>query len=146
MLGEEVQLQFVIPKAKEQHFVFSQQGSHLESMRLPLVSTKVSSLHTPGCICVLKLHKSTCFYCFYSLSSFCVSPGPWSVKESDLHPDHGTPRARPAQHFPRHGGRSSPAHSGGQAVWDATLQEVLAQPHPARPAGDVQQHGSWWAA
>uniref|UniRef100_A0A8P4KEI1 GREB1 like retinoic acid receptor coactivator n=1 Tax=Dicentrarchus labrax TaxID=13489 RepID=A0A8P4KEI1_DICLA len=40
MLGEEVQLQFVIPKAKEQHFIFSQQGSHLESMRLPLVSTK----------------------------------------------------------------------------------------------------------
>ncbi|TMS09882.1 GREB1-like protein [Larimichthys crocea] len=40
MLGEEVQLQFVIPKAKEKHFVFSQQGSHLESMRLPLVSTK----------------------------------------------------------------------------------------------------------
>nr|XP_057925153.1 GREB1-like protein isoform X4 [Doryrhamphus excisus] len=40
MLGEEVQLQFVIPKDKEQHFVFSQQGSHLESMRLPLVSTK----------------------------------------------------------------------------------------------------------
>uniref|UniRef100_A0A8C9Z7M8 GREB1 like retinoic acid receptor coactivator n=1 Tax=Sander lucioperca TaxID=283035 RepID=A0A8C9Z7M8_SANLU len=40
MLGEEVQLQFVIPKAKEHHFVFSQQGSHLESMRLPLVSTK----------------------------------------------------------------------------------------------------------
>ncbi|XP_055359708.1 GREB1-like protein isoform X3 [Betta splendens] len=44
MLGEEVQLQFVIPKAKEQHFVFSQQGSHLESMRLPLVSTKDSDL------------------------------------------------------------------------------------------------------
>ncbi|XP_069548353.1 GREB1-like protein isoform X2 [Brachyistius frenatus] len=40
MLGEEVQLQFVIPKAKEQHFVFGQQGSHLESMHLPLVSTK----------------------------------------------------------------------------------------------------------
>ncbi|KAG7525431.1 hypothetical protein JOB18_026742 [Solea senegalensis] len=40
MLGEEVQLQFVIPKAKEQHFVFSQQGSHLESMRLPLVTNK----------------------------------------------------------------------------------------------------------
>ncbi|XP_041659055.1 GREB1-like protein [Cheilinus undulatus] len=40
MLGEEVQLQFVIPKAKEEHFVFSQQGSHLESMHLPLVSTK----------------------------------------------------------------------------------------------------------
>uniref|UniRef100_A0A3Q3MQX2 GREB1 like retinoic acid receptor coactivator n=1 Tax=Mastacembelus armatus TaxID=205130 RepID=A0A3Q3MQX2_9TELE len=42
MLGEEVQLQFVIPKAKEQHFIFSQQGSHLESMRLPLISTKDS--------------------------------------------------------------------------------------------------------
>uniref|UniRef100_A0A3P8W2V9 GREB1 like retinoic acid receptor coactivator n=1 Tax=Cynoglossus semilaevis TaxID=244447 RepID=A0A3P8W2V9_CYNSE len=40
MLGEEVQLQFIIPKSKEQHFVFSQQGSHLESMRLPLVSFK----------------------------------------------------------------------------------------------------------
>uniref|UniRef100_A0A3B3XTP2 GREB1-like protein n=1 Tax=Poecilia mexicana TaxID=48701 RepID=A0A3B3XTP2_9TELE len=36
MLGEEVQLQFFIPKAKEQHFVFSHQGSHLESLRLPL--------------------------------------------------------------------------------------------------------------
>lgn len=41
MLGEEVQVQFIIPKTKEQHFVFSQQGSHLESMRLPLVSSKV---------------------------------------------------------------------------------------------------------
>ncbi|KAM9322802.1 GREB1-like protein isoform 2-T3 [Pholidichthys leucotaenia] len=40
MLGEEVQLQFVIPKVKEQHFVFSQQGSQLESMRLPLISNK----------------------------------------------------------------------------------------------------------
>ncbi|XP_064790194.1 GREB1-like protein [Oncorhynchus masou masou] len=44
MLGEEVQLHFIIPKAKEQHFVFSQQGSHLESMRLPLVSAQDSSL------------------------------------------------------------------------------------------------------
>lgn len=50
MLGEEVQLQFVIPKTKEQHFVFSQQGSHLESMRLPLVSIKVSLLYTCGSI------------------------------------------------------------------------------------------------
>ncbi|XP_037838017.1 GREB1-like protein isoform X4 [Kryptolebias marmoratus] len=40
MLGEEVQLQFFIPKAKEHHFVFSHEGSHLESLRLPLVSTK----------------------------------------------------------------------------------------------------------
>ncbi|CAL8280576.1 unnamed protein product [Lota lota] len=40
MLGEELQLHFIIPKAKEQHFIFSQQGSHLESMHLPLVSTK----------------------------------------------------------------------------------------------------------
>uniref|UniRef100_A0A8C7TA42 GREB1-like protein n=1 Tax=Oncorhynchus mykiss TaxID=8022 RepID=A0A8C7TA42_ONCMY len=44
MLGEEVQLHFIIPKAKEQHFVFSQQGSHLESMRLPLISAKDLSL------------------------------------------------------------------------------------------------------
>uniref|UniRef100_A0A8K9Y0T4 GREB1-like protein n=1 Tax=Oncorhynchus mykiss TaxID=8022 RepID=A0A8K9Y0T4_ONCMY len=49
MLGEEVQLHFIIPKAKEQHFVFSQHGSHLESMRLPLVSAKshISPIFTP---------------------------------------------------------------------------------------------------
>uniref|UniRef100_A0A673ZKK8 GREB1 like retinoic acid receptor coactivator n=1 Tax=Salmo trutta TaxID=8032 RepID=A0A673ZKK8_SALTR len=44
VLGEEVQLHFIIPKAKEQHFVFSQHGSHLESMRLPLVSAQDPSL------------------------------------------------------------------------------------------------------
>ncbi|XP_038859134.1 LOW QUALITY PROTEIN: GREB1-like protein [Salvelinus namaycush] len=44
MLGEEVQLHFIIPKAKEQHFVFSQHGRHLESMRLPLVSAQDPSL------------------------------------------------------------------------------------------------------
>uniref|UniRef100_A0A673KYZ4 GREB1-like protein n=1 Tax=Sinocyclocheilus rhinocerous TaxID=307959 RepID=A0A673KYZ4_9TELE len=44
MLGEEVQLHFIIPKAQEPHFVFSQQGSHLESMRLPLISDKESGL------------------------------------------------------------------------------------------------------
>ncbi|KAG8571101.1 hypothetical protein GDO81_011524 [Engystomops pustulosus] len=38
MLGEEVQLHFIIPKSKEHHFVFSKQGKHLESMKLPLVS------------------------------------------------------------------------------------------------------------
>uniref|UniRef100_A0A8C5C4G4 GREB1-like protein n=1 Tax=Gadus morhua TaxID=8049 RepID=A0A8C5C4G4_GADMO len=47
MLGEELQLHFIIPKAKEQHFIFSQQGSHLESMQLPLVSTKVPVLKSP---------------------------------------------------------------------------------------------------
>lgn len=41
MLGEEVQVQFIIPKTKEPHFVFSQQGTQMESMRLQLVSTKV---------------------------------------------------------------------------------------------------------
>ncbi|XP_036887584.1 GREB1-like protein [Sturnira hondurensis] len=40
MLGEEVQLYFIIPKSKESYFVFSKQGNHLESMRLPLVSDK----------------------------------------------------------------------------------------------------------
>uniref|UniRef100_A0A672SXW3 GREB1-like protein n=1 Tax=Sinocyclocheilus grahami TaxID=75366 RepID=A0A672SXW3_SINGR len=47
MLGEEVQLHFIIPKAKEPHFVFSQQGSHLESMRLPLISDKSGMLKSP---------------------------------------------------------------------------------------------------
>ncbi|XP_054840525.1 GREB1-like protein isoform X2 [Eublepharis macularius] len=40
MLGEEIQLHFIIPKSKESYFVFSKQGKHLESMRLPLVSDK----------------------------------------------------------------------------------------------------------
>ncbi|XP_055481251.1 GREB1-like protein [Psammomys obesus] len=40
MLGEEVQLYFIIPKSKEGHFVFSKRGRRLESMRLPLVSDK----------------------------------------------------------------------------------------------------------
>ncbi|XP_062918734.1 GREB1-like protein isoform X1 [Mobula hypostoma] len=44
MLGEEVQLHFIIPKSKEQYFIFSQQGKHLESMRLPLVTDKNSKL------------------------------------------------------------------------------------------------------
>ncbi|KAL7880884.1 hypothetical protein SRHO_G00031380 [Serrasalmus rhombeus] len=43
MLGEEVQLHFIIPKNKEQHFIFSQQGRHLESMRLPLISDQDSN-------------------------------------------------------------------------------------------------------
>lgn len=44
MLGDEVQLHFIIPKSKEQHFVFSKQGKHLESMRLPLIIDKNPSL------------------------------------------------------------------------------------------------------
>lgn len=48
MLGEEVQLYFIIPKSKESHFVFSKQGKHLESMRLPLVSDKVGD-RASGC-------------------------------------------------------------------------------------------------
>ncbi|XP_062385890.1 GREB1-like protein isoform X1 [Sardina pilchardus] len=47
MLGEEVQLHFIIPKAKEGHFIFSQEGSHLESMRLPLLSDKDHGLKSP---------------------------------------------------------------------------------------------------
>ncbi|XP_043921312.1 GREB1-like protein [Protopterus annectens] len=47
-LGEDIQLHFVIPKAKEHHFVFSQQGRHLESMKLPLLSDKnLSSPKSP---------------------------------------------------------------------------------------------------
>ncbi|XP_028339616.2 protein GREB1 isoform X1 [Physeter macrocephalus] len=40
MLGEEIQLHFIIPKSKERHFVFSQPGGQLASMRLPLVTDK----------------------------------------------------------------------------------------------------------
>ncbi|XP_052009134.1 protein GREB1-like [Xyrauchen texanus] len=38
LLGEEIQLYFIIPKSKEHHFFFSQSGGQLESMRLPLTS------------------------------------------------------------------------------------------------------------
>ncbi|XP_078613198.1 GREB1-like protein isoform X2 [Branchiostoma floridae x Branchiostoma japonicum] len=33
--GEEVRLHFIIPQTQEKHFVFSKQGHHLESLRLP---------------------------------------------------------------------------------------------------------------
>lgn len=48
MLGEEIQLHFIIPKSKEHHFVFSQPGGQLESMRLPLVTDKVLALRPSG--------------------------------------------------------------------------------------------------
>lgn len=48
MLGEEIQLHFIIPKSKEHHFVFSQPGGQLESMRLPLVTDKVLALRPWG--------------------------------------------------------------------------------------------------
>lgn len=59
MLGEEVQLQFFIPKAREEHFVFSHEGSHLESLRLPLVSTKVRLL-------------SACWFYVLYVSRLCI--------------------------------------------------------------------------
>lgn len=52
MLGEEIQLHFIIPKSKEHHFVFSQPGGQLESMRLPLVTDKVLALSPVGQITV----------------------------------------------------------------------------------------------
>lgn len=54
------------------------------------------------------------------------SPGSWSLKESDLHSNDGQPRTWPAEHFSRHGWCVSRAHSGGEAMWDEPLQEVLA--------------------
>ncbi|XP_015207603.2 protein GREB1 isoform X2 [Lepisosteus oculatus] len=45
MLGEEIQLYFIIPKSKEHHFTFSQPGGQLESMRLPLTTDR-----NPDCI------------------------------------------------------------------------------------------------
>ncbi|CAG5853662.1 unnamed protein product [Menidia menidia] len=38
LLGEDIQLYFIIPKSKEHYFSFSQPGGQLESMRLPLAS------------------------------------------------------------------------------------------------------------
>lgn len=57
MLGEEVQLHFIIPKSKEHHFVFSQPGGQLESMRLPLVTDKVLALSPGGRISVAASHR-----------------------------------------------------------------------------------------
>uniref|UniRef100_A0A3Q3GQX1 Growth regulating estrogen receptor binding 1 n=1 Tax=Kryptolebias marmoratus TaxID=37003 RepID=A0A3Q3GQX1_KRYMA len=38
LLGEDIQLYFIIPKSKEHYFSFSQPGGQLESLRLPLTS------------------------------------------------------------------------------------------------------------
>uniref|UniRef100_A0A8C9SI56 GREB1 like retinoic acid receptor coactivator n=1 Tax=Scleropages formosus TaxID=113540 RepID=A0A8C9SI56_SCLFO len=49
-LGEEVKLHFIIPRSKEQYFVFSAHDSHLESLRLPLTSDPLpikSPIFTP---------------------------------------------------------------------------------------------------
>lgn len=43
LLGEEIQLYFIIPKSKEHYFSFSQSGGQLESMRLPLASDWVQT-------------------------------------------------------------------------------------------------------
>ncbi|XP_068609614.1 protein GREB1 [Brachionichthys hirsutus] len=45
LIGEEIQLYFIIPKSKEHYFSFSQPGGQLESMRLPLTSD-----WSPDCI------------------------------------------------------------------------------------------------
>ncbi|XP_041857099.1 protein GREB1 isoform X2 [Melanotaenia boesemani] len=45
LLGEDIQLYFIIPKSKEHYFSFSQPGGQLESMRLPLTSE-----WSPDCI------------------------------------------------------------------------------------------------
>ncbi|XP_069029884.1 protein GREB1 [Embiotoca jacksoni] len=45
LLGEEIQLYFIIPKSKEHYFSFSHPGGQLESMRLPLISE-----WSPDCI------------------------------------------------------------------------------------------------
>lgn len=70
MLGEEVQLHFIIPKSKENHFVFSKQGKHLESMRLPLVSDKVRVLLLPICCSQLDIQMQINGGSFFLLS-FC---------------------------------------------------------------------------
>uniref|UniRef100_A0AAY4ACH7 Protein GREB1 n=1 Tax=Denticeps clupeoides TaxID=299321 RepID=A0AAY4ACH7_9TELE len=47
LLGEEIQLYFIIPKSKEHYFAFSQPGGQLESMRLPLTSDWVYCIKSP---------------------------------------------------------------------------------------------------
>lgn len=42
LLGEEIQLYFIIPKSKEHYFSFNQPGGQLEGMRLPLAADRVS--------------------------------------------------------------------------------------------------------
>lgn len=46
LLGEEIQLYFIIPKSKEHSFTFNQSAGQLESMRLPLTSEWVRALWT----------------------------------------------------------------------------------------------------
>lgn len=41
LLGEEIQLYFIIPKSKECYFSFNQSGGQLEGMHLPLTSDRV---------------------------------------------------------------------------------------------------------
>ncbi|TNM90692.1 hypothetical protein fugu_002981 [Takifugu bimaculatus] len=45
LLGEEIQLYFIIPKSKERYFSFNQSGGQLEGMHLPLTSDQ-----SPDCI------------------------------------------------------------------------------------------------
>ncbi|XP_049574225.1 protein GREB1 isoform X2 [Syngnathus scovelli] len=45
LLGEEIQLYFIIPKSKEHYFSFNQPGGQLEGMRLPLAADR-----SPDCI------------------------------------------------------------------------------------------------
>uniref|UniRef100_H2RJI2 Growth regulating estrogen receptor binding 1 n=1 Tax=Takifugu rubripes TaxID=31033 RepID=H2RJI2_TAKRU len=45
LLGEEIQLYFIIPKSKERYFSFNQSGGQLEGMHLPLTSDR-----SPDCI------------------------------------------------------------------------------------------------
>lgn len=101
MLGEEVQVQFIIPKTKEPHFVFSQQGSQMESMRLQLVSTKVCCFVPALCLLkhIVNILESVWFYTKGSTIMIavcgvfwlCLSSGPWAYKEPNLYSDHGTP-------------------------------------------------------
>lgn len=60
-------------------------------------------------------------------------------QESNLHSNHRTPWARSVQPVPRHGRSVTPAHPGGEGVWNGCVQEVLAQPCHAGAAHCVQR-------
>ncbi|XP_043938160.1 protein GREB1 [Protopterus annectens] len=72
MLGEEIQLHFIIPKSKEHHFNFSQPGGQLESMRLPLVTDKSPDyVKTPIFTPTTGRHEHGLFNLFHSMDGAC---------------------------------------------------------------------------